>query len=73
VLVGTSEEEKAEIAHHLSYTMQPGQMVLVRSAQGIKTLIYAPVDPEDLTGFRIGPALSMPPELIQSDFLVEKV
>jgi hypothetical protein len=27
---------------------------------------------KDLIGFRICPALSMPPELIQSDFLVEK-
>jgi nicotianamine synthase len=71
-LAGTSEEEKAQIARHLSCTMQPGQVVVVRSAQGIKTLFYAPVNPRDLIGFRVCPTLTMPPALIQSDFLVEK-
>jgi uncharacterized protein (DUF433 family) len=72
-LAGINEEEKARIARHLSHTMRPGQMTVVRSARGVKRLIYAPVDLNDLVGFRIWPDLPMPSGLDQYDFLVEKM
>ncbi|NBD34539.1 MAG: DUF433 domain-containing protein [Chloroflexi bacterium] len=72
-LAGINEEEKARIARHLSRTLRTGQMIVVRSSRGVKKLIYAPVDLNDLVGFRIWPDLPMPSGLDQYDFLVEKM
>jgi nicotianamine synthase len=50
-LVGLSPEEKREITAYLSRHMRPGALLLVRSAHGLRSLIYPPVNVEDLVGF----------------------
>ncbi|MGH3777983.1 MAG: nicotianamine synthase family protein [Pseudonocardiaceae bacterium] len=50
-LVGLSPEEKREITAHLSRHMRPDALLLVRSAHGLRSLIYPPVSVEDLVGF----------------------
>jgi nicotianamine synthase len=50
-LVGLSPEEKREITAHLSRHMKSDALLLVRSAHGLRSLIYPPVDVEDLVGF----------------------
>jgi nicotianamine synthase len=50
-LVGLSPEEKREITAHLSRHMRSDALLLVRSAHGLRSLIYPPVDVEDLVGF----------------------
>jgi nicotianamine synthase len=50
-LVGLSPEEKREITAHLSRHMRSDALLLVRSAHGLRSLIYPPVAVEDLVGF----------------------
>lgn len=50
-LVGLCPEEKREITAHLSRHMRSDALLLVRSAHGLRSLLYPPVDVEDLMGF----------------------
>lgn len=50
-LVGLSPEEKREFTAHLSRHMRSDALLLVRSAHGLRSLIYPPIDVEDLVGF----------------------
>jgi nicotianamine synthase len=50
-LVGLSPAEKREITAHLSRHMRSDALLLVRSAHGLRSLIYPPVAVEDLVGF----------------------
>jgi nicotianamine synthase len=50
-LVGLSPEDKREIVAHLSRHMRSDALLLVRSAHGLRSLIYPPVHVEDLVGF----------------------
>ena len=50
-LVGLSPEDKREITAHLSRHMRSDALLLVRSAHGLRSLIYPPVAVEDLIGF----------------------
>lgn len=52
-LVGASPVDKAEIVGRMRASMDGGAILLVRSARGLRTLLYPPVDPATLTGFDV--------------------
>lgn len=50
-LVGETADAKRRILGRLALTMRPGALLLVRSARGLRTLLYPPVEPAALDGF----------------------
>jgi nicotianamine synthase len=50
-LVGDTVEAKRRILRHLADTMRPGAVLLARSARGLRTLLYPPIDRTALDGF----------------------
>lgn len=52
-LVGATPTEKAEIAARVRSTMRPGSLLLARTARGLRTLLYPPVDTGALAGFDV--------------------
>lgn len=52
-LVGETTSAKATLLHRLASTMQPGAMLLARSARGLRTLLYPPVDLREMPGFEV--------------------
>ncbi|WP_157987381.1 nicotianamine synthase family protein [Jiangella endophytica] len=50
-LVGDTLEAKRRILGHLAGTMRPGAVLLARSARGLRTLLYPPIDRTALDGF----------------------
>ncbi|WP_162605994.1 nicotianamine synthase family protein [Jiangella aurantiaca] len=52
-LVGETAEAKRRILGRLARTMRPGALLLVRSARGLRTLLYPLVEPTALDGFEI--------------------
>jgi nicotianamine synthase len=71
-LVGLSPEEKREITAHLSRHMRPDALLLVRSAHGLRNLIYPPVGVEDLIGF-IPQLLLRPYTTVMNSVLIAKL
>lgn len=52
-LVGRTPSEKARVIAALAEAMAPGSILLVRSASGLRTLLYPAVDPGALAGFEV--------------------
>ena len=52
-LVGRTPDEKARVIAHLADAMAPGAVLVVRSARGLRTLLYPEVDPRALAGFDV--------------------
>ena len=52
-LVGRTPGEKAEVIAHVADAMAPGALLLVRSARGLRTLLYPAVDPSALAGLEV--------------------
>ncbi|PZF83074.1 nicotianamine synthase family protein [Jiangella anatolica] len=50
-LVGETPEAKVRILRRLAETMRPGAVLLARSARGLRTLLYPPIDRTALDGF----------------------
>ncbi|SDT72750.1 nicotianamine synthase [Jiangella sp. DSM 45060] len=50
-LVGDTLEAKRRVLRHLAVTMRPGAVLLARSARGLRTLLYPPIDRTALDGF----------------------
>lgn len=50
-LVGDTFEAKRRVLAHLAATMRPGALLLARSARGLRTLLYPPIDRTALDGF----------------------
>lgn len=51
-LVGLDQGAKRDVVQELSRRMPSGSLLLVRSSHGLRTLLYPPVDPADLPGWR---------------------
>jgi nicotianamine synthase len=47
-LVGVSRAEKREVLSAIGKTMEPGAFLMVRSAHGLRTLLYPRVEVEDV-------------------------
>lgn len=52
-LVGESPSAKAAILGQMAEAMRPGAMLLARSARGLRTLLYPPVDLNAVPGFEV--------------------
>jgi nicotianamine synthase len=52
-LVGETPSAKAAILDRMADAMRPGTLLLARSARGLRTLLYPPVDLSTLTGFEL--------------------
>ncbi|WP_125776889.1 nicotianamine synthase family protein [Antribacter gilvus] len=52
-LVGTTTAEKATLAARLATRMRPGALLLLRSARGLRTLLYPAVRTSTLRGFTV--------------------
>lgn len=52
-LVGETPQAKAVIMGRVAAAMQPGAMLLARSARGLRTLLYPPVDLGAMPGFEV--------------------
>lgn len=52
-LVGESPSAKATILRQMAEAMRPGAMLLARSARGLRTLLYPPVDLNAMPGFEV--------------------
>jgi hypothetical protein len=52
-LVGRTPGEKAEVIAHVADAMAPGALLLVRSARGLRTLLYPAVHPSALAGLEV--------------------
>lgn len=58
-LVGEDSATKRSISRELSSAMRPDGLLLARSAHRLRTALYPPVSPDDLSGFR--PLVEMHP------------
>jgi Nicotianamine synthase protein len=65
-LVGRTPGEKAEVIAHVADAMAPGALLLVRSARGLRTLLYPAVDPSALAGLDVLGAVHPTGEVINS-------
>ncbi|KYF65154.1 nicotianamine synthase family protein [Sorangium cellulosum] len=71
-LVGMNRREKSRLLHHLHGAMRPGALLLVRSSQRLRTLLYPEVDIHGMAPFE--PLLEIHPhdEVINSVILAER-
>jgi hypothetical protein len=65
-LVGATPAEKAAVLRQITASMTPGAVVLIRSARGLRTLLYPAVDPQALTGLDIVSVVHPADEVINS-------
>lgn len=52
-LVGMDIDEKVKVVQHLAKYMEPGSILMLRSAHGARAFLYPVVDPEHLQGFEV--------------------
>ncbi len=71
-LVGLRKQEKMKIIHHIGVSMREKGLLLIRSAQHLKTLLYPPVDIQRLGNFT--PLIEIHPhqDVINSVIIVQK-
>lgn len=71
-LVGVRRQEKKKIIHHIGASMRERGLLLIRSAQHLKTLLYPPVDIQRLGNF--APLIEIHPyqDVINSVIIVQK-
>ncbi|WP_162453332.1 nicotianamine synthase family protein [Phytoactinopolyspora mesophila] len=68
-LVGSSPAEKAAVLRRISVSMSPGAVLLIRSARGLRTLLYPEVDPQAIDGFEVLDVIHPSGEVINSAIL----
>lgn len=71
-LVGRTPGEKARVIAHLADAMAPGALLLVRSARGLRTLLYPAVDPGTLAGLDVLGTVHPTGEVINSVIVARK-
>jgi len=71
-LVGTNRTEKRTLLAHLATRMRPGAVLLVRTADNLRTMLYPRVRLEDLAGF--APKLLLHPlhDVVNSVIIAER-
>lgn len=66
-LVGMDKFEKVKIIEHLAENMNPGAILMLRSAHGARAFLYPVVDPcDDLVGFEVLSVFHPTDEVINS-------
>lgn len=71
-LAGPTPGEKARAIRHLGHGMAPGALLLVRSARGLRTLLYPAVDPRTVAGFDVLGTVHPEGEVINSVVVARK-
>jgi len=71
-LVGLTPADKARVLAHLASAMAPGALLLVRSARGLRTLLYPEVELEALAGFDVLDVVHPTDEVINSVIVARK-
>lgn len=65
-MVGTTEAEKRAVLSHLRESMRPDAVLLARSARGLRTLLYPPIQDDALAGFDVRAVVHPVSEVINS-------
>jgi len=65
-LVGETPSAKAVILGRMAEAMRPGALLLARSARGLRTLLYPPVDLSSMPGFEVLEVLHPTDDVINS-------
>jgi SAM-dependent methyltransferase len=71
-LVGSTTSDKARVIRHLAEVMAPGALLLVRSAHGLRTLLYPEVDVAALGDLDVLGVVHPTDEVINSVILARK-
>ncbi|GMG99778.1 hypothetical protein Nepgr_001618 [Nepenthes gracilis] len=72
-LVGMDKEEKVRVIDHLARYMDPGAILMLRSAHGARAFLYPVVDPVDLRGFEVLSVFHPTDEVINSVLIARRV
>jgi hypothetical protein len=65
-LVGAGGPEKRAVLRHLAASMAPGAVLLARSARGMRSLLYPPIEPAALAGFELQAVVHPVDEVVNS-------
>ncbi|MBA0742546.1 hypothetical protein Gogos_015595 [Gossypium gossypioides] len=71
-LVGMDKGEKVRVVEHLAKYMNPGAVLMLRSAHGARGFLYPVVDPCDLRGFQVLSIVHPTDEVINSVIIARK-
>jgi nicotianamine synthase len=71
-LAGPTPGEKARALRHLAQGMAPGSVLLVRSARGLRTLLYPEVDPGAVAGIEVLGTVHPEGEVVNSVVVARK-
>ncbi|MBA0859231.1 hypothetical protein Goshw_004661 [Gossypium schwendimanii] len=71
-LVGMDKDEKVRVVEHLAKYMNPGAVLMLRSAHGARGFLYPVVDPCDLRGFQVLSIFHPTDEVINSVIIARK-
>ncbi|KAL4352676.1 hypothetical protein GQ457_06G021680 [Hibiscus cannabinus] len=71
-LVGMDKDEKVKVIDHLAKHMNPGAILMLRSAHGARAFLYPVVDPCDLRGFEVLSIFHPTDEVINSVVIARK-
>ncbi|GAA0160305.1 hypothetical protein LIER_16887 [Lithospermum erythrorhizon] len=72
-LVGMNKEDKVQVIDHLATNMEPGALLIVRSAHSARGFLYPVVDPCDLRGFEVLSVCHPTDEIINSVMIARKL
>ncbi|WP_129669023.1 nicotianamine synthase family protein [Phytoactinopolyspora endophytica] len=71
-LVGETAEQKAVLLRHLAASMDPGALLLLRSARGMRTLLYPEIGAGRFDGFDVLAVVHPDDEVINSAIVLRK-
>ncbi|XP_059651037.1 nicotianamine synthase-like [Cornus florida] len=71
-LVGMDKAEKIRVIDHLANYMDPGALLMLRSAHGARAFLYPVIDPCDLQGFEVLSVFHPVDEVINSVVIARK-
>jgi nicotianamine synthase len=71
-LAGVESETKARIIAHLWQWMRPGAFLLLRTAEGLRTLLYPPIALQSLAGFTLQVSVRPLNHIVNSFIIVQK-
>jgi len=72
-LVGMDKEGKNRIIDHLGKHMNPGALLMLRSAHGARAFLYPVVEPCDLRGFEVLSVFHPSDEVVNSVVIARKL
>ncbi|XP_010536772.1 PREDICTED: nicotianamine synthase 1 [Tarenaya hassleriana] len=72
-LVGMDKEDKVKVIEHLEKHMNPGAVLMLRSANGPRAFLYPIIDPSDLKGFEVLTIYHPTDEVINSVVIARKL